>query len=327
MKKYFAFAKNCIGDTHIHKGIVCQDASISVNSEKYALAAVADGHGSAWYLRTEIGSRLCVECARDCVDEFLCSLDNASERLSTEKERDLLLTQLWRSIVSRWHDCVEEHCRANPFTEEELAKIPEDKSHYRAKYIGGDFLGAYGTTLLVAVVTEEFAFCMQIGDGTCVAINGSAEVSEPVPFDERCYGCVTTSMCQDDAVQSGRYCYFPKESIPVAIFLGTDGVDDSYGSFIYLHNFYRGLALTFARSGNEDALMQLEEFLPKLTRNGNGDDVSVAGIIFPEALKLAESVFAEAALENSAVNTELEVRIRKEAAVREETDKAPPETV
>lgn len=36
-----------IGDSHIRKGIVCQDSSGTVVTDKFAIAVVADGHGSS----------------------------------------------------------------------------------------------------------------------------------------------------------------------------------------------------------------------------------------------------------------------------------------
>ncbi len=279
MENYFAFAETCIGESHLRHNTICQDSSLCVNNDKYALAAVADGHGSVQYLRTKIGSQLCVECALECIDEFLSSIDYAAEAMATEKQRTELFSQLWRSIVSLWHQRAEEHYNNNPFTEEELSLIPESLIRYRERYQRGDFLGAYGTTLIALAITEDFGFCIQIGDGTCVAVDKQGNICEPVPADENCYGCVTTSICQEDAVQSVRFCYFDKKSIPEAAFLGTDGVEDSYGDFELMHRFYAGLAGIFVSCGTDDGIKQLKEFLPRLTKEGNGDDVSVAGII------------------------------------------------
>lgn len=257
------------------------------------MAAVADGHGSPWYLRTDIGSQLCVQSAAECIDEFLCNLDNAEEILSSDKERSIVFSQLWRSIVSHWHEATESHFLENPFSEDEFSRIPEKKSYYLERYKNGDYLSAYGTTLILAVVTEKFAFIMQIGDGKCVVIGDDAEAWTPVPDDARCYDGVTTSMCQDDAVLSMRYCYFGHEEIPPAIFLGSDGIDDSYGNDELLCTFYRGLALTMVQSGSEEGKRQLAEFLPKMTEKGSGDDVSCAGIINLHKLCIAEKAILD----------------------------------
>jgi hypothetical protein len=100
-------------------------------------------------------------------------------------------------------------------------------------------------------------------------------------------------MCQDDAVLSYRYHYFPKDEIPAAIFLGTDGIENSYWSKEQLYGFYRGLALTFSECGLDEGVRQLSAFLPEMTRRGSGDDVSVSGIIDNERLKAIEDMLRE----------------------------------
>ena len=162
--------------------------------------------------------------------------------------------------------------------------------------MSGRYIEAYGTTLAFAVVTENFALCMQIGDGSCVVLDENGEASEPVPEDPRCYDNVTTSMCQDDAALSYRYAYFPKDRIPPAIFLGTDGIENSYWSDEQLFGFYRGLALTFCECGIKDGVEQLKAFLPEMTRRGSGDDVSCSGVIDIERLKAIEDKLREALL-------------------------------
>ena len=293
MEKYSSFAHSCIGENHIKKGIECQDSSLHIDNSLYSFASTADGHGSLCYLRTERGSEFAVDCALECVNEFLSGLKTAEADLSSEKEREMLFDQLWRSIVSRWHTTAEEDFRFEPFTEEELDRIPEQFDYYRERYLSGRYIEAYGTTLAFAVVTEDFALCIQIGDGSCVVLNADGEVCEPVPEDPRCYDNVTTSMCQDDAVLSYRYAYFPKDEIPAAIFLGTDGIENSYWSKEQLYGFYRGLALTFIECGLDEGVRQLSAFLPEMTRRGSGDDVSVSGIIDMERLRAIEDILRE----------------------------------
>lgn len=54
---YQSFHFTSIGASHIKKGTVCQDFSASVETEKYKLAVVSDGHGGADYFRSDRGSR------------------------------------------------------------------------------------------------------------------------------------------------------------------------------------------------------------------------------------------------------------------------------
>ena len=294
MKKFSSFAQTTIGATHIQRKICCQDYSMAINNENYVFAAVADGHGSPHYLRTERGSRFAVECAFDCVSEFLECLKDAEEIMDDEKQRDKLFDQLWRSIVARWHSRAEADHEQEPFTPEEYDKIPDEFGFYREIYMSGDFISAYGTTLAFIVATDDFAFCGQIGDGKCVTIDSKGIACDPVPDDPRCFDNITTSLCQEDAVLSARFVYFPKDCLPPAMFIGTDGVQNSYCDVEQLHGFYRGLALTFAEYGMTEGSQQLAEFLPEMTRKGSGDDVSVAGIVDLDILRSASETLKSA---------------------------------
>lgn len=279
MEKYSSFAQTTIGERHIQNGVVCQDYSMSINNSSFAFAAVADGHGSPHYLRTDRGSRLAAECALDCVCEFLDTIKDHEFVLDDEKLRDDLLQQLWKNIVTRWKSRVEADFRSEPFTKEELDKIPEEFAVYRSLYEKGEFLSSYGTTLAFIVATDYFAFCGQIGDGKCVVVDCSGITADPVPDDPRCYDNITTSICQEDAEFSARFVYYPKEFIPAAMFIGTDGLQNSYWDIEQLHSFYRGLTLDFAENGLNEGIRQLAEFLPVMTSSGSGDDISCAGIV------------------------------------------------
>ena len=279
MERLSSFAQTSIGASHLSRDLVCQDSSLCGDFEKYSFAAAADGHGSLCYLRTDRGSRFAVECAAECVKEFREGIEGTDDVLKDERQREQLFNQLWRSIIARWHDMTEKDFSENPFTEEELDRIPEKFEEYRKRYESGDYIGAYGTTLVFAVVTDNYTFGAQIGDGKCVVIDGDSNVYAPIPEDPRCYDNVTTSMCQDDAALSARFFYLHKGLMPAAVFLCTDGVENSYWNEEQLFGFFRGLALTMVENGMEEGVRQLGEFLPAMTRKGSGDDVTCSGII------------------------------------------------
>ena len=88
--------------------------------------------------------------------------------------------------------------------------------------------------------------------------------------------------------------FFPKDFIPPAIFIGTDGIQNSYWDIEQLHSFYRGLTLNFAINGMNDAIRQLAEFLPEMTKNGSGDDLSCAGIVDMERLTASAEILKSA---------------------------------
>ena len=85
MAKTLSFAQTSIGASHLSRDIICQDSSLAADYEKDSFAAAADGHGSPCYLRTERGSKYAVECAAECVSEFLDGIENAAEMLAAAK--------------------------------------------------------------------------------------------------------------------------------------------------------------------------------------------------------------------------------------------------
>jgi hypothetical protein len=95
---------------------------------------------------------------------------------------------------------------------------------------------------MAACVHPDGWFAFQIGDGKCVTIHPTPSytnlnnptpsyttlTSEPIPTDDRCFLNTTTSLCDPDATTEFRFCGGNAETTPVAIFLGTDGIDDAF---------------------------------------------------------------------------------------------------
>lgn len=277
-----AFNSTSIGHNHIRGNKVCEDASGSYTSDTMAIAVVADGHGSDNYPRTERGSRFAIQAAMNCVKEFMERI--APEELTREKNHPTIFAQLSKSILSAWHTLVEDDCIENPFSEGELA-VAADK--YKKYYQSGENVAkAYGTTLIIIGATKEYWFGLHIGDGKCVSVDTEGNFSQPIPWDDQCHSNITTSICDSDASEEFRY--FVSKEIPLAVFIGTDGIDDSYSGNEELHSFYRSILTIFGEHGFEVGCNEVEEYLPTLSKRGSGDDVSIAGIL--NIKKIAVSV-------------------------------------
>ena len=95
----------------------------------------------------------------------------------------------------------------------------------------------------------------------------------------------TTSLCDSNAINEFRYCYQGDGKFPRAVFLGSDGIDDSYGDGEILNNFYIQLFKIIIRKGNESAFKELKKSLPIISQRGSKDDMSVACIYDDTALK------------------------------------------
>jgi len=253
-RRVSAFNASCIGASHIKEERPCQDYSLCWTDGKSAIAAVADGHGADVHFRSDRGSRFAAEAALHCIKEFI------TLKTAPLSEPDALLSALEKSIIAEWQKKVACDVKAN--------------------LIEGDVFETYGTTLIAAAVTPHYWFAIQIGDGKCVVINRNKEAEQPVPWDDRCFLNRTTSLCDEEAAALFRHYY--SETQPLAIFLGSDGIDDSFPvneNEKHIARFYYNVYDNYLKEGIKKGSSQLSEMLPRFTQKGSGDDVSIAGII------------------------------------------------
>lgn len=272
-----AFHMSERGESHLHDGRVCQDSSASFSDECGTVAVVSDGHGGCDYVRSQIGSAMACEAA-------VKNIRRLFENISPEAflaEPDMMLTQLEAAIINDWNESVRSHYEANPFTEEELDCVSEKAG---AAYFSGHRIErAYGATLIAAAVTRDYWFGIQIGDGKCVAFDEAGICTQPIPWDEECFLNKTTSICGSDALRDFRHFY--SEKIPTAVFMGSDGIDDSFKNEEDMYDFYKTILYAFSISDYTQAVDELKAYLPRLSKEGSADDVSIAAWMDMDALK------------------------------------------
>lgn len=282
---YRAFHLTVIGASHIKNGTVCQDCSQSCEKTECRLVVVCDGHGGADYFRSDRGSKLAAVAFMDCMEnpDLIAALSAAA----AEKQRQSRMEQLIKSIIARWNSLVEQDMRQHPFDEDELSSVSEKA---RRRYEAGERLqAAYGTTLIGAVLAENFWLGLQIGDGKCVAVSETGEFTQPIPWDEECFLNVTTSLCDENAAKEFRFCF--SRTLPAAVFIGSDGIDDCFAGDERLYDFYRVTLKSFAETDEETAIAQLKEYLPTLSEKGSGDDMSVGILVNTDLVCKSESVY------------------------------------
>ena len=250
------------GASHNRAGIEWQDHWRKIDYVKGVhILSVADGHGSEKCPYSAEGARLATRVFCSLMLEYYNSYDDLNAlQTFLNREGD---TKFARTIDLTWKEEVlsaqEREGRNIELSEKEICML-------------------YGTTVLGLMITGSFVFSFQIGDGKCVALREDDSPYEPIPWDDRCFLNKTTSICDTDALSRFRCCYGGIESAPAAIFLGSDGIDDSFGEEENLYNFYVQLAKGFSQDGHETTVKDLELSLPVLSKRGSQDDMSVAGI-------------------------------------------------
>ena len=304
MGKYRSFSVTHEGAKH-EAGVPCQDASAHSDIlENAALAIVADGHGSSRCFRSDIGSEKAVDAAKRTIEHFI---SNASDDITDPDDFKAELNGVVRQIINKWFAAVMKDEEANPLQNDpRLAGVTDRHKDRYANDI--DYrCHAYGTTLMAAAIGRSFWFGFQIGDGKCVVLYEDGSWDTPIPWDDRCSFNTTTSICDDDSLSSFRYWFgigdgeggyteygfgvegqdkeYPpikKVSRPLAIFVASDGVEDSYPRIDndkYVINFYRNRIIGFVKNGFDAFMEEIDGFAKRFADRESTDDVSIAGII------------------------------------------------
>jgi serine/threonine protein phosphatase PrpC len=207
------------------------------------------------------------------------------QQVADLREQDQQLTLLFGRIYIQWLQAIEQHANEHPFNDHEqtlLGSIYQKWMQDQQNGISGmgtRIVKAYGSTLMAFIRTPLYWLAFHIGDGKLMACDAALQWFEPVPWDCRCFLNVTTSLCDSSPIGEFRYAFNGMGDFPVAVILGSDGLDDSWGNFERLANFYSQTLGIFLELGKEKAVSDLEDYLPKLSAKASQDDMSMAGII------------------------------------------------
>ena len=291
---------SCQGESHKADNKPCQDASFStVYDDGLAIAIVCDGHGGERYFRSDVGSRMATEVICDSVKTFVENVDKsmfvgqpftAEEAITSEevikkqKPVDKAFRQLFSSIIYQWNQKIAEHAANTEISEWEQEHVPQ--KYLDELHTSETFEKLYGCTLMVYVQTPDYWFAFHLGDGKCISFHQEGDLWQmPIPWDERCFLNKTTSLCDSNAINEFRYCYEGDGKFPMAVFLGSDGMDDSFGEDPNLVNFYIQVVKMLVSEGKEATIKSIESDLPKLSKIGSKDDMSVAFVYNLDELK------------------------------------------
>ena len=245
------------GAVHERNGLPNQDAihwlPESGNASSVVLA-VADGHGSARYPRSHIGARIAVEKATQLVHDFL---ENRADGDNLSLIKDTTEEWLPRALVREWLEAVTDHLNQEPLT-------------------SNDGSIAYGATLLVGAVTEQFGFYLQLGDGEILVVSERGEVSRPMSKDDRLFGNETTSLCAPEAWRDFRVSFQPfSQSPPALVLLSTDGYPNSFRHESGFLQVGSDILKMIQEDGISSVSDNLKRWLSDSTQAGSGDDVTL----------------------------------------------------
>lgn len=284
------FNKTCQGASHIKSDKVCQDYSFCESTPELSIALVSDGHGGERYFRSNIGSELACKVSSNLIRTFVSQIPadffagvpltqygvNGECCGQPSKKHIDALRQLGNSIIAKWRERIENHAKENPISEEELSVLSEE--YHKDLTDKNRLAKVYGCTLIGYVQTPSYWFGFQIGDGKCFSFHKETGPKEPILWDDACFLNKTTSLCDSYASEKIRYTFQGDGSFPYAVFLGSDGLDDSFGEDKNLINFYIQVLKLAYKSCPENVEEVLASDLPILSKRGSQDDMSIAAI-------------------------------------------------
>lgn len=292
MSKNTLFSHSVTGTKHLQTGLINEDSVLTLDKENYQIFAVADGHGARECFRSEIGSRLAVDVAVKNLEIFAQTVEHYDlyNYLKKEKERDELIRSLIQDIVEQWNQYVYADIKAYPIRDEEYERAQTLSSIYQK---GMYLTNIYGSTLVASLITPQYILLIQQGDGSCIVLNEDGFLDSPIPEDDLCIRNLTTSLCDKDAAKRMRYVFVDRtKQDPIAIFLASDGIEQSFADQLHLSAFYAELCLEMLDLDVQDLDLYFTNLLPQISERGSKDDVSIAGAMDLERMVQVKDVLS-----------------------------------
>jgi Protein phosphatase 2C len=272
------FGASVRGAAHLRAELPNQDALAwhpHSGSGAAVILAVADGHGSRKYFRSDRGARLAVEAALSVLPTALVDSQMGAP---LSLIRQTLEERLPRQLVARWTEVVSSDIAREPL-DEELEKLEAELGTSARAAIKSRPVVAYGATLLCVVATSAYYICVQLGDGDIIVVGDDGAATRPVPGDSRLIANETTSLSAEHAWRDFRF-HFESLNVtsPALILASTDGYSNSFASpegFLRVgHDFLDAVR----EDGLDTVRTALPSWLQQASEQGSGDDIT-AGLL------------------------------------------------
>ena len=248
------------GAAHIRADMPCQDSHIIQQHSDYTILAVADGHGSLSCPFSQDGSKIAVQTFCDLMTSYYEK--NSSEDLMNFLNHDGKIVipkeieTFWKENVLNFHS-QKSRDYPNNNAEEEIYK-------------------QYGSTLLGLLITQNFIYAFQLGDGDIICV-AQDEVS-PIINSDYLLGVETFSLSNKNAWKYSNITIISrtKNNFPNLYILSTDGFSNSHASQEDFYQTCRDYYELFATQQQDYVKENLEQWLNETSTEGCGDDITVA---------------------------------------------------
>lgn len=264
------------GASHIKDNKPNQDAllwkQVSANGSRNIIA-LADGHGSTRFFRSQRGSSFAVAVTAAILEQFLRDIPSPYNPSQCKHAAESFLPDM---IVDAWLAAVAEDLACEPFRDDELSMVEDAEGAEQRNRLMRNPHKAYGSTLLAVVTHENFILGVQIGDGEIKAIMENGDVAEIVAEDPGNFANETASLSSERPQAKFRVAYHHLAGRPpVGLMITTDG----YANAIETQKF-DGVLREWIEGLRDEGIEKIQECMSGVLNHasqfGSGDDCTVA---------------------------------------------------
>lgn len=279
--------KSVIGESHIRHNIERQDSLVIVDgihkhgrsssfykelTSDIKIIAVADGHGSSSCPYSKTGSQTAANVFCDTMAEFAVKYKDNMKELFVTLNREGETTRIAKWIVTEWEK------RILSYHIMQKRDIPKDEQ-------GGINKNAvwklYGSTLLGILITKDFLFALQLGDGDITYVDSLG--ASPVIEGDKILGVETHSISKASSWKQVLTRVVNRENLvefPCMYVLSTDGWANSYSSEVEFRKTCVDYFNSIQEHGIDTVENNLEKWLSETSKMGCGDDITVVFAYF-----------------------------------------------
>lgn len=266
------FGESVQGASHIRSGKECQDSLKKVEKdENTVILAVADGHGSDSCPYSKTGSYVAVNVFCKILGDYLATYEGQPELLLTflKREGDTKVAQAidaeWKRRILKIHA----NCKREVVLDADLNK---DK---------GAIYKMYGSTLLGLVITKDFLFAFQLGDGDIVKVS-EAGVQNVIEA-ERILGTETHSLSKEQSWKNAITFVKKEDEVEgrsVMYMLSSDGLANSFKNDDEFKKTCNDYYVLLNEHGAKAVSDHLKTWLAETSELGCGDDITALFVYY-----------------------------------------------
>ncbi len=277
------------GESHIRHNVERQDSYLIIDGihrhdrkahyyqempSDVRIVAIADGHGSDSCPYSKTGSQTATNVFCDAMAEYAAKYKDNMPELFSMLNKEGEATRIGKWIVGEWEK------RILQYHAMEKRDIPQmDSGEPDTKAIWK----LYGTTLLGLLITVEYIFAFQLGDGDITFVDETGV--SPVIDGDKILGVETHSISKPDSWKKmlTRVVSVDKEiKTPFMYVLSTDGWLNSHASEDEFHKTCMSYYELIKDKGANVVEENLEGWLSETSKMGCGDDITAVFVYFGE---------------------------------------------